>query len=226
MTHPETLRLHEEILLLALRDKEGTFAAGGRHRQALGGAVLAELLLARKIREQPTDRRKRVEVSDPRPLREPTLDAALERIRVARRPASLATWVGRFAGWSELPHRIAVGLCERGILRADERKVLLLFRRRIYPEVNPAPEKRLVDRLHRALLDREPDLEPRTLTLLCLAWPAGLLRYVADKRLLKQQRGLLQRYLKNEPAGRAVKEAIEAEDAAATAGLCTVMATA
>ena len=88
MPNPEPLRLHEEILLLALRDKEGTFAAGGWHHHALGGAVLAELLMDGKIRENPADRKKRVEVQDHRPAREPVLDEALEQIRAARRPAS------------------------------------------------------------------------------------------------------------------------------------------
>jgi hypothetical protein len=217
MTIPEPLLLHEEILLLALRDKEGTFASGGWHRHALGGAILAELLLAQKIRQNPADRKKRVEALNPKPLGEPLLDEGLERIRAARRPASLATWVGRFAEWKELPHRIAARLCRRGILRADERKVLLLFRQRIYPEVNPEPERRLIDRLNRALLGPGTDLEPRTLALVSLAYPAGLLRNAFDKRVLKRQRALLEMFLEREPAGRAVKEAIQAAEAAAAA---------
>jgi hypothetical protein len=53
MTRSDPLWLHEEILLLALRDKEGTFASGSHHRHALGGAILAELLLAQRIRQNP-----------------------------------------------------------------------------------------------------------------------------------------------------------------------------
>jgi len=227
MTTSESLWLHEEILLLALRDKEGTFASGSRHRHALGGAILAELMLARRIRENPADRKKRVEVLSPKPLSEALLDEALERIRAARRPASMATWVGRFASWRELPHRIAARLCERGILRADQRKILLLFRQRIYPEVKPEPERRLIERLNRALLGSGVDLEPRTRTLLSLAYPAGLLQNAFDKQVLKRQRALFDMVLEREPVGRAVKEAIEAEAAAAavaaTCGAVAVM---
>jgi hypothetical protein len=221
MTTPESLLLHEEILLLALRDKEGTFASGSHHRHALGGAILAELLLAQRIRQNPADRKKRVEALSPKPLGEPLLDEGLARIRAARRPASLATWVERFAGWKELPHRIAGRLCERGILRADERKILLLFRQRIYPEVNPEPERRLIDRLNQAVFGAGTDLDPRTAALVSLAYPAGLLRNAFDKRALKRQRTLLKMFLEREPAGRAVKQAIQNAEAAAAA--CAVV---
>jgi hypothetical protein len=45
----EKLFLHEEITLLALRDKEGTFQIGATYDYAVGGAVLAELLLSGRI---------------------------------------------------------------------------------------------------------------------------------------------------------------------------------
>jgi hypothetical protein len=221
MTTPEPLWLHEEILLLALRDKEGTFASGGWHRHALGGAILAELLLAQRIRQNPADRKKRVEALSPKPLGEPLLDEGLERIRAARRPASLATWVERFAGWKELPHRIAARLCGRGILRGDERRILLLFRQRIYPEVNPEPERRLIDRLNRALFGPGANFEPRTLALVSLAYRAGLLRNTFDKRALRRQRTRIEALIEGEPAGRAINEAIQAAQAgAAVAASC------
>ena len=44
MSANHSLFLHEEILLLALRDEEGTIA-GAMYQYAIGGALLAELLL-------------------------------------------------------------------------------------------------------------------------------------------------------------------------------------
>ena len=71
------------------------------------------------------------------------------------------------------------------------------------------------------------DLEPRTRTLLSLAYPAGLLQNAFDKQVLKRQRALFDMVLEREPVGRAVKEAIEAEAAAAavaaTCGAVAVM---
>ena len=69
------------------------------------------------------------------------------------------------------------------------------------------------------------DLEPQTRALLSLAHPAGLLRQVVDKRVLKQQRAFLKMLVDSEPAGRAVKEAIEAENAAVTAACGVVVVT-
>ena len=55
MTVSHPLYLHEEIVLLALRDQEGTFQPAGRYPYAIGGALLAELLFAQRIRvEQDT----------------------------------------------------------------------------------------------------------------------------------------------------------------------------
>ncbi len=224
MPTPESLLLPEEILLLALRDKEGTFAFGTYPRHALAGAILAELLFAGKIRENPADRKKRVEALNPKPTGVPVLDEALDLIRSARRPARLAGWVGRLAASRELVHRIASRLCERGILRADQRKILLLFRQRIYPEVRSEPERRLIDRLNRAVFGADTTVDPRTQAVVSLAYRAGLLRLVFDKRALKQQRARIEALVEGEPVGRAVKESIEAEQTAAAAGSMVVVA--
>jgi hypothetical protein len=45
MTIQTNLFLYEEIMLLALRDEEGTIASGTMYKYAIGAAVLSELLL-------------------------------------------------------------------------------------------------------------------------------------------------------------------------------------
>ena len=40
MTEGNALQLHEEVMLLALRDQEGTVAGGTNYSLALGGAIL------------------------------------------------------------------------------------------------------------------------------------------------------------------------------------------
>src|SRR5215471_17800660 len=49
-TYPGSLFLYEEILLLALRDGEGTMPLGTMYEYAVGGALLAELSLSGRIR--------------------------------------------------------------------------------------------------------------------------------------------------------------------------------
>lgn len=49
MVKKNSLFLQEEIMLLALRDKEGTIASGSMYQYAISGAILAELLLNNRI---------------------------------------------------------------------------------------------------------------------------------------------------------------------------------
>jgi len=209
-----TLFLHEEILLLALRDEEGTIASGTLYQYAIGAALLAELLLSKRIEVEQSGKRKLVNLVSPSPLGEPLIDQCLEKVISAKRRAVLQTWVSRFAGVKNLKHRVARQLCRRGILRADEDKVLLIFTRKIYPEVNPEPEKELIERLRRAIFTDTRDINPRTVVLLSLANSTGLLKVVFDKKNLKGRKARIKQIVNGEITGKAATEAIQAMQAA------------
>ena len=81
---------------------------------------------------------------------------------------SLAARASRIAGTSKLNHRIARELCNKGVLRADEDKVLLVFTRTVYPELNPVPERKLIERLEKAIFGQQREIDPRTVVLLSL----------------------------------------------------------
>jgi len=214
MTMQNTLFLHEEILLLALRDEEGTIASGTLYQYAIGAALLAELLLSKRIEVEQSGKRKLVNLVSPSPLGEPLIDQCLEKVISAKRRAVLQTWVSRFAGVKNLKHRVARQLCRRGILRADEDKVLLIFTRKIYPEVNPEPEKELIERLRRAIFTDTRDINPRTVVLLSLANSTGLLKVVFDKKNLKGRKARIKQIVNGEITGKAATEAIQAMQAA------------
>ncbi len=131
---PSHLFLHEEIMLLALRDEEGTVEFGSNYVCAMCGAILAELLLAGRISVE-DGKKKLVNLVSDEPIGDPVIDECLDKIASAKRRASLQTWLHRFWHVKKLHHRVAGGLCDRGILRANEDKVLLIFRRKIYPEI-------------------------------------------------------------------------------------------
>ena len=214
MTIPTNLFLHEEIMLLALRDEEGTIASGTMYQYAIGAAVLSELLLNKRIAVGESRRKKLVNLVSSQPLGEPLIDQCLEKISNAKRRASLQTWVSRFAGVKNLKHRVAQQLCERGILRASEDKILLLFTRKIYPEVNPEPERKLIERLRQAIFTDSRDVDPRTVVLVSLANSTGLLKVVFDKKKLKGRKARIKEIIDGEITGKAAKEAIEAMQAA------------
>ncbi len=209
------LGLHEEIMLLALRDEEGTVEFGSMYGYALGGALLAELLLAGRISVE-EGKRKLVNVVSDEPVGQPLVDQCLLQIASAKRRAVVQTWVQRFSAIKNLHHRIAQGLCERGILRAAEDKVLLIFRRQIYPEINPQPERRLIERLRKAIFTDQDRVDPRTTILISLANGANLLRIPFDRKDLKKRRQRIEQLTNGELMGKAASEAIQAAQAAVT----------
>ncbi|MCK5407430.1 MAG: GPP34 family phosphoprotein, partial [Candidatus Krumholzibacteria bacterium] len=148
----DPLYLQEEIMLLTLRDKEGTIASGTNYQYAIGGAVLAELLLRNRVTVDEEKRKKRfLRLVDSTPLGDPVIDECIQKVKTAKRRAQLQAWVSRFAGVKNAKHRVAEKLCRRGILRADEDKVLMIFSRKIYPEIDPEPEREIIDRLSDAI---------------------------------------------------------------------------
>jgi len=221
MTIQTNLFLHEEIMLLALRDEEGTIVSGTMYQYAIGAAVLAELLLNKRIAVGEPRRKKLVDLISSQPIGEPLIDECLKKISSAKRRASLQSWVSRFAGIKNLKHRVAHGLCERGILRAAEDTILLLFARKIYPEINPEPERKLIERLRQAIFTDSRDVDPRTVVLVSLANSTGLLRMVFDKKELKGRKARIKEISDGEITGKAAKEAIEAMLAAIM--VCCIM---
>jgi hypothetical protein len=213
MPRESSLMLYEEVTLLAFREEEGTVRAGVMYAQAVGGALLAELLLRGRIAVD-AGRRKIVSVVDDTPVGDALIDECLDRIRTAKRRASAQAWVTRFANMRRLKHRVASQLVDRGVLRADERSLLLVFSRTVYPELTPGPERRLVERLRRAIVTEDRRLDPRTVVLISLALGTGLLRAVFGKKELRGRDARIQRIVKGELVGQAAKEAVAAAHAA------------
>lgn len=208
------LFFHEEIMLLALREEEGTIATGTMYQYAIGGAILSELLMRERIRIDNSKNKKLVNLIGSTQIGEPIIDECLEKIRTVKRPASLQMWISRFASIKNLKNRVAEQLCKRGILRVDEDKILLLFTRKLYPEVNPKPEKDLIERLRVAIFTDSKAVDARTIVLISLANSAGLLKIPFDKKLLKGRKERIEQIVNGDLIGKAAKEVIAAIQAA------------
>jgi len=206
--------LHEEIMLLALKDEGGAIASGTNYRFALAGAVLAELLLSERIAVEERKKKKYAVLKDSTPLGDPVIDECLEKVANSKKNQQLQTWVSRFSGLKDLKNRVARSLVQRGILRADEDKVLLLFTRKVYPEVNPEPERKMIERLREAVFTEAEDIDPRTVVLVSLADSTGLLKVIFDKKDLKAHKKRIEQVVNGDVSGKATKEAIEAMQAA------------
>ena len=214
MENNDNLFLHEEIMLLALKDEEGTIASGAMYNYAVGGAIIAELLLSQRIAVDQSKRKKLVSVINPEQLNDSLIDEWLIKINSAKRRKTLQDWVSRIANTKNLKHRVATQLCKRGILKMDEGKILLLFSRRIYPEINPIPEQKIITRLKNIIFTDTDDVDARTVVLMSLAKSANILPFIFGKKEIKQRKKRIEQIVNGEIAGKATKEAIDAMQAA------------
>ena len=185
------LHLHEQLLLLVLRDRKGTVDyRAGFYNLAMGGAILAELALAGVVRIE--EGKKAFVEATPvtgRP-RDEIMAEALERIRTAKRRRRASSWVQTFGNLKRLRHRTALGLCRRGILRTKESQILLVFRRKLYPTIDPGPERKLIARLRDAVMG-DGEMEAGLGVVTALAHATGSLRIHFERKELKARKGRL-----------------------------------
>ena len=224
MPNPKTaqLPLHEEFLLLCLHDRKGTLVSS-MSRIGIAAALLAELLLREHVRVELQRRRKMIEAQGSRWEDDPLLRECVEKIRTAKRRAVPQTWISRFSGISKLHHRVATPLCARGILQVEESKLLMVFKRKLYPERDPVPEREIVDRLRAAILS-DGEVDSRTAILVSLANITGLLRPIFDGKMLKSRKQRIKALAKGEMVAAATKDAIAAAQAAIIATQAAVAA--
>ncbi len=213
---PENLHVYEEITLLALREEAGTVIGSSTYLYAVAGALTAELLLSGRLRIEESAKGL-VEVAGDATAGDPLLDECLGRIQAARRRARLRDWVSRFAGLRNLKGRAAVSLCRRGILRVEEKEVLLVFRQKIYPEIDPRPEREIVARLRQAIFTDTPRVAASTVALVALAEAADLLRVHFERGELRGRKARIKALVSGDAVGKATKEAIQAMQAAVIA---------
>ena len=91
---------------------------------------------------------------------------------------------------------------------------MLLFTRKIYPEVDPTPEKNLIEQMRQAIFTESKDIDPRIVNLISLANSTGLLKVIFDKKQLKSRKTRIEQVVNGDVTGQATKEAIEAMQAA------------
>ena len=220
------LYAHEQLLLLALRDDKGTLESkASMHHFALGGALLAELGTEGRISIENT-KKAMVDAVHRHPVGEPVLDDCLEQIASAKRRARASTWIQRFANRKGLRHGIAIGLCRRGILRDDEATVLRFFTRKVYPTIDPEPERRLVAGVRDAVFQDSGVIDPNLALVVTLANTTGLLAAHFDRRSLKQRKHRLQAIAAGSVVGAATKQAVQAATHATMAAVAAAGAVA
>ena len=162
------LTVAEELLLLLWDDEKGKSGVGGQYAQLLAGALLIDLTLEGLI-----------DVVDgkvePVPGASPTgpmRAALLDRIREDRKSRTISRWMQRWAGDKEVREAPVQRLVDRGVLRAEERRVLRLFRVTRHPVADSARAARVRQRIGGVLTGEAP-AAPRDAALAGLVATAG-----------------------------------------------------
>lgn len=208
------LTFYEAYTLLALRDREGTLISATEFPYVVGAAVAAELLYNGRIEIDAAGRKPLATVFNTEPTGDLLLDEWLQKMSQARRRSTLETWVTRIAGTRKLKDRIAEQLVRKGIVRTDEKSVLFVFTQTVYPEVNPEPERRLLECLHEVIFTETPAVDPWTVVLLSLAHSGRLLPVLFGKKEIQRRQKRIVQIVKGELTGKAARQAIEAVEAA------------
>ena len=224
------IHLHEQVLLLALKDRKGTLELGaGFHHLALGGAILAELGLRGCVCIEEGKKAFVDAVPGAEPPHNEVLAEALKRVRERKRRRRAVAWVQVFSAMKQLWHRTGAGLCRKGILRKTESSVLLVFSRRAYPTVDPGPERELIARLREAI-GGDGDVELGLGVVLGVAHATGMLGIHFERKFLSGRKARLKRVVAGKHvsttghSGRSAVASYQATQAAATAAQAAVIA--
>ncbi len=199
------LRFAEEIILLLLRDEDGTFvhAPNWSVDRALAGAVLMDLALENRI---DTDL-EQLTLVDSTPLGDSILDPTLAEIAAdeARDPRY---WVERVAQRApEIREEVLRRLVEGGILERQDDRFLWVFRSRRYPTVDGKAEREVKLRIMGILFSDEiPD--PRDVVIICLVDACRIFRELLSKRELEQVTPRIQQVRQLDLIGQAMAHAI------------------
>ena len=206
-----TIRLYQAVMLLALSEERGTMN-GAYVEYATAAALLSELLMHERIAIE-TDNKNKVSVVDDASTDDALLDEALGQIKSAQRQRKLQDWVQKLGQLKDLKHKVAQSLADAHIVAAEKEKVLWLFERRVYPELNPEPEQQIREAMRSAVMS-DDEVEPRVAILVALANSAKLLPQVFTKQELKQRKKRIEQLEKGEMVSAAAKQAVAAIEAA------------
>jgi hypothetical protein len=196
--------LAERLLLLAYKDDGTPEGDADAVDYGLAGAVLMDLMLAGRVDLAES----RVVVTDAAPTGDPVLDEVLTKIAAAAKPAPPQDWVQEL---TLLRERLLGRLVERGVLRRERDKVLLVFPRTRYPASTggePAVETETRRELQSAV-DGAGPVDPRTAALCALVRAAGLDGVVFPGRPSEQLRERLAAIASTAWPDRAVGQALK-----------------
>lgn len=183
------LALFEEIFLLCIHEDKGTVMASKEDalRFVLGGAMLAELALSKKIGLKDNQR---LEVLDPTPIEDDILAEAFEVIKASDKERKISYWIGVFSQKPEkLRKRLSKSIVQTGLVSQEDDRFQWVIPAPTSPDIN-ASAKYLMKNRMRELVLTSTKAEPREIALLSLVRASGLIDsiFVKDERKMADRR--------------------------------------
>ena len=222
--------LAEDLLLLLTDDDTGKLAVSGSEVDvALGGALLVELTLLRRVDVAgPHERVRegRLVVRDPSPTGDGLLDEALTVTgqQEGKKPQSVVTRLAK-----RVRGRLYQRLVEGGVLRAEDGRVLGIFASHRWPALDSAHESTVRAGLVTALR-AGATAEARTGALVSLLLALDAVHRAVDPGAVglsrRELRANAKRIAEGDWAGTAVRHAIDSMNAAVIAATTAVVAAA
>jgi hypothetical protein len=164
----------EDLMLLLLKDEDGSVALEVGLPSALGGAVLVELALLGRA-DQNGDRTllggRKVLAAGHGPLPDPLLEQGYRKI--AERPLSAQSIVPELGDGLDVV--VSQRLVDRGLVRAEHQKWLGLIPRTKHPAQDSTYELQLREKIRAVLADGRA-ADPRTAALIALLSANGTLK--------------------------------------------------
>ena len=201
------LTFTEEILLLLLDDKDGSFVPIPKATLgcAIAGAVLMDLAFDDRVDTDPES----LVVTDPTPTANPILDPTLAKIAAQGRGTDTRTWI-RVLSVEDAPairEHALQSLVARGIVVQREERVMWAFRARRYPTIDGNVEQEVKLRIADVLFSEDIP-HPRDVALIGLVDACDILRDVFPDRDMEQCRPRIDQLRKMDLIGRELAQAI------------------
>lgn len=206
----------EDLLLIATDPVSGKPQLDSMKADpVLGGAHLLDLVAAGRLALDGQGRKARVVVNDHSPVADPVLEQAFARVRNRGRqsPQSTVTKLGK-----QGRKNVYGALVAKGLMRPRPEKALGLFPLTRHEVVDGARRDDLVNRIRASLLHDQP-ADAETGPLIGLLSAADLTKLFVDKSDRKRAKARAKVIAEGDWASEGVRKAIQAAQAAVTAGI-------
>lgn len=198
------LSLHEELLLIALKDEKGTilFTSATVLPYTLLGAVLEELFLAKKIDYEDS----KIVVLDKSSTGNKFFDKILQLLPDVNDSIKLKkTFIKLNKKVKDVKHKTIKHLVNKGVLKEENSKVLGVFSKKTYPTLNSQPEKELRKKIRNYILNEETP-EERMSALIGLIQISQLLEDVFQQDEIEKVKIRVKSILERTNEGDAIPE--------------------